>query len=59
MARRIRREAWGRKPLIVAMTGWGQEEDRRKSREAGFDQHLVKPVMLDALCRVLVQAAAG
>jgi len=56
VARRIRSESWGRKPLMVAITGWGQDEDRRRSREAGFDQHLVKPVMLDALCRVLVQA---
>ena len=35
--------------LIVAVTGWGQEEDRRRSREAGFDLHLVKPVNADTL----------
>ena len=58
LARRIRAEAWGRKPLIVATTGWGQEQDRLASKDAGFDQHLVKPVTLDALCRVLVQAPA-
>ena len=34
---------------LVALTGWGQEEDRRRTREAGFDHHLVKPVNLDAL----------
>ncbi len=42
--RRIRRESWGRGMLIVAATGWGGEDDRRRSREAGFDHHLVKPV---------------
>ncbi len=34
-------------------TGWGQDEDRRRAREAGFDEHLVKPVELDALARAL------
>jgi signal transduction histidine kinase/ActR/RegA family two-component response regulator len=43
VARSIRQQAWGDKPVLVALTGWGQEEDRRKSREAGFDGHLVKP----------------
>jgi signal transduction histidine kinase len=42
--RRIREEPWGRQTLIIALTGWGQDEDRQKSREAGFDLHLVKPV---------------
>lgn len=42
--RRIRSEAWGRDMLVIALTGWGQAEDRRKSAEAGFDHHLVKPV---------------
>jgi CheY-like chemotaxis protein len=35
--------------VIVAVTGWGQEEDRRRSREAGFDAHLLKPIDLRAL----------
>ncbi len=39
--------------LLVALTGWGQEEDRQRSREAGFDSHLVKPVDLAALTRLL------
>jgi CheY-like chemotaxis protein len=38
---------------LVALTGWGQEEDRRRSAAAGFDQHLVKPVEPDALAAVL------
>ncbi len=38
--------------LLVALTGWGQEEDRRRTKEAGFDLHLVKPVELDVLTRL-------
>ncbi len=41
---RIRQQPWSSGMAIVALTGWGQEEDRRRSKEAGFDQHLVKPV---------------
>jgi CheY-like chemotaxis protein len=44
VARRIRKQPWGKEMLLIALTGWGQEEDRRQSREAGFDGHLVKPV---------------
>ncbi|MFO1431639.1 MAG: PAS domain S-box protein [Candidatus Competibacteraceae bacterium] len=43
-ARRLRAESWGEKAILVALTGWGQEEDRRRAREAGFDYHVVKPV---------------
>lgn len=49
VARTIRRDHPGHPVAIVALTGWGQEEDRRRSREAGFDHHLVKPVEIDAL----------
>ncbi len=42
-ARRIRQEPWGRSMMLVALTGWGQDEDKQKTREAGFDVHLVKP----------------
>ncbi|MCM5679713.1 PAS domain S-box protein [Schlegelella sp. S2-27] len=52
-ARQMRQEPWGRHVLLVALTGWGQEEDRRRSREAGFDHHLVKPVDPAALERLL------
>jgi len=58
VARRLRAEPWGRRPLVVAMTGWGQEDDRRRSKDAGFDQHMVKPVTLEVLCRLLMQAPA-
>ncbi len=47
--RRMRGQSAGSKLVIVALTGWGQEEDRRKSREAGFDHHMIKPVDYDAL----------
>jgi PAS domain S-box-containing protein len=47
--RRIREKPWGKSMMLVALTGWGQEEDRQKTREAGFDSHLVKPVELSAL----------
>jgi len=42
--RRIREQSWGKQILMIAITGWGQDVDRRKSQEAGFDHHLVKPV---------------
>jgi CheY-like chemotaxis protein len=42
-ARVIRRQPWGRHTVLVALTGWGQAEDRRRSKDAGFDHHLVKP----------------
>ncbi|MDP2390799.1 MAG: response regulator, partial [Acidobacteriota bacterium] len=42
-ARRIRAQPWGREVVLVALTGWGQAEDRRRSKDAGFNHHLVKP----------------
>jgi signal transduction histidine kinase len=42
--RQIREQEWGRQMKIIAVTGWGQEEDRHKTKDAGFDSHLVKPV---------------
>jgi signal transduction histidine kinase/ActR/RegA family two-component response regulator len=48
-ARRMREQPWGRRLLLIATTGWGQEEDRRRSREAGFDHHLVKPIDTEVL----------
>jgi CheY-like chemotaxis protein len=49
VARRLRRQPGGEGMVLVALTGWGQEEDRRRSQEAGFDRHLVKPVEPKAL----------
>jgi CheY-like chemotaxis protein len=56
--RRIREHAWGQNMVLVALTGWGQEEDRRKTKDAGFDHHLTKPVDYDALMQLLVSRAA-
>ncbi|MDQ3205273.1 MAG: PAS domain-containing protein [Pseudomonadota bacterium] len=42
--RRIREQSWGKGVVLIAVTGWGQDEDRRRSHDAGFDLHLVKPV---------------
>ncbi len=47
VAQRIRKEPWGEKVLLIALTGWGKSEDREQSRRAGFDIHLVKPVKFD------------
>jgi CheY-like chemotaxis protein len=49
VARRIREQPWGKDIVLVALTGWGQEEDRRKTAEAGFNHHLTKPVPPDAI----------
>ena len=51
--KRIRSHAWGKAIVIVALTGWGQDNDRRNTREAGFDAHLVKPVDYGDLLQLL------
>ena len=53
VARRIRAEEWGRQLVLVALTGWGQDEDRRRTSEAGFDWHLVKPFAEGEIVAVL------
>lgn len=53
--RRIRQQPWGRDMLLVALTGWGQEDDRRRSERAGFNSHLVKPVERSDLLRLLAE----
>jgi CheY-like chemotaxis protein/two-component sensor histidine kinase len=53
VARRIRDEPWGGNVALVALTGWGQDADKRQSLEAGFDHHLTKPVDLVALEKLL------
>jgi PAS domain S-box-containing protein len=52
-ARRIREQPWGQGMVLIALTGWGQEADRRRSKEAGFDAHQVKPVDPAALVKLL------
>ena len=51
--RRIRQEPWAEHTVLIALTGWGQEDDRRQSKDAGFDHHLVKPVDPAALNKLL------
>ena len=53
VARRIRAQPWGQRITLVALTGWGQDSDRSRSQEAGFDSHLVKPLDLDKLTELL------
>jgi PAS domain S-box-containing protein len=53
LARAVRLEPWGQAVLLIAASGWGQPEDKQRSREAGFDHHLVKPVEFDALEKLL------
>jgi CheY-like chemotaxis protein len=58
-ARRIReQQRQHRRPLLVALTGWGQDEDRLRSEEAGFDAHMVKPVDDVVLGRLLAELGA-
>ena len=54
-ARKIREQPSGKNIVLVALTGWGQDEDRQKSKEAGFNGHLVKPVELTALIKLLAE----
>lgn len=55
-AREIRERAWGQDVKLVALSGWGQDEDKRKSQDAGFDEHLVKPPASEDLERLLSAA---
>jgi CheY-like chemotaxis protein len=54
--RHIREQPWGKDLKLIALTGWGQEEDKRRSEEAGFDSHLVKPVEPAALENLLAES---
>jgi len=53
VCRGVREKPWGEDIVIVALTGWGQDEDRQRSQEAGFDRHIVKPVDYQALTELL------
>jgi CheY-like chemotaxis protein len=59
VAQRLRQESRFARTLLVAITGWGTEQDRRRSQESGFDHHLTKPVDYSALEPLLRQAAGG
>jgi CheY-like chemotaxis protein len=53
VARRVRAERWGRDIYLIAVTGWGQMEDKARAIASGFDHHLTKPVDPDEVERVL------
>jgi signal transduction histidine kinase/CheY-like chemotaxis protein len=53
VARRIREEPWGKDLVLIALSGWGQEEDKRRSRDAGCDHHLTKPLDTNALEKLM------
>ena len=59
VARWIRRQPNAKPIVLVALTGWGQQEDRRQSADAGFDHHLVKPAEPDALHALLASVSRG
>jgi CheY-like chemotaxis protein len=53
VCREMRKQPWGQRAYLVALTGWGQAEDQRRASEAGFDRHLVKPVEESVLQKLL------
>ena len=53
VAARLRCESWGRQMRLIALTGWGQEDDKARARKAGFDEHLTKPVDPEELERLI------
>ena len=59
VCRRVREQPWGEDIVIIALTGWGQEDDRRRSQEAGFNGHLVKPVDYEKLLELLNELTNG
>ena len=59
VCRHVREQPWGKNIVMIALTGWGQEDDRRKSKEAGFNGHLVKPVDYEKLLDLLGSLTNG
>jgi signal transduction histidine kinase/CheY-like chemotaxis protein len=59
VAQKVRAESWGRDMVLIATTGWGQDDDLRRSINTGFDAHLVKPIDPDVLFQTLAQFTAG
>ncbi len=58
LAQRIRGTSWGRRAMLIAISGWGQEQDKRRARAAGFDQHLTKPIDPNGMEALLRSAGA-
>jgi len=59
VCKQIRSQPWGADMMVVALTGWGRDEDRRRTRLAGFDEHIVKPADSDLLVRLLRDLPQG
>jgi CheY-like chemotaxis protein len=59
VAQRIREQPWGTSMFLIAVTGWGQDEDRQRSSEVGLNVHMVKPVEPAALEQLLAGLASG
>jgi PAS domain S-box-containing protein len=59
LAERLRATPWGRSAILIAVTGWGQEQDRQRAVDAGFDQHLVKPISAETVESLLQSLARG
>src|SRR6478735_209973 len=59
VAQRIREQSWGTRMFLIAVTGWGQEEDRQRSSEVGLNVHMVKPVEPAALEKLLAELQQG
>ena len=58
-ARRIREQPWGEAMVLIAVTGWGQDDDKQRAKEAGFDHHLTKPIDTADLEKLLREVAEG
>jgi CheY-like chemotaxis protein len=58
-ARKIRQQPWGKNVVLIALTGWGQQQDRERTQEAGFDAHLTKPVSYETITELLAKLAAA
>ena len=59
VARQIRAEPWGGDVILIAQTGWGQQEDKRRAADAGFDHHMTKPLNIATISTLLTRIAAG
>jgi DNA-binding response OmpR family regulator len=59
LATKIRESSWGRGVILIAVTGWGQDEDRRRALEAGCDHHLTKPIAAETVESLLQSLNPG
>jgi CheY-like chemotaxis protein len=58
VCRRIREQPWGRSIIVIALTGWGDEQTRTRAKEVGFNGHLTKPVDFNALTELIARLQA-